>query len=86
MNSLTDNIGQVTFSGDRFLVSLPNQVSFSFPIAGNWRFERATPEQLSHVEVDEDGIHWPDIDEDLSFAGLLRGDWGQHVSRRKQSA
>ena len=41
--------------------------------------EKATPEQLVHVEVDEEGLHWPEIDEDLSFAGLLRGDWGQHV-------
>jgi len=22
-------------------------------------------------------IHWPDLDEDLSFDGLLRGDFGQ---------
>lgn len=69
----------VSFGDGRFLVRLPNGVAFSFPIAGNRRFERATPEQLVHVEMDEEGLHWPDIDEDLSFAGLLRGDWGQHV-------
>ena len=23
------------------------------------------------------GIHWPDLDEDLSFRGLLQGDYGQ---------
>lgn len=35
----------------------------------------ATPEQRSHYEIGGGGIslHWPDIDEDLSVAGLLAG-------------
>lgn len=80
MNTLADT-PKVTFENARFHIDLPNRVGFSFPIAGNWRLEQATPEQLANVEVDEDGLHWPDVDEDLSFAGLLRGDWGQHVHR-----
>ena len=71
----------VSFVDGRLQVQLANGVAFSFPIAGNRRLERATPEQLVHVEVDEVGLHWPEIDEDLSFAGLLRGDWGQELSR-----
>ena len=31
------------------------------------------------MEVSPFGIHWPDLDEDLSFAGLSRGDYGQYV-------
>ena len=79
MNTSDKTLPKVTFENAHFFVDFPNQVSFSFPIAGNWRLEQATPEQLINVEIDEDGIHWPDIDEDLSFTGLLRGDWGQHV-------
>lgn len=63
-------------------VALPGGGMFSFPIAGNWRLEGATPEQLNNVEVDDEGLHWPDIDENLSFAGLLLGDHGQYVKRR----
>ena len=33
----------------------------------------ATPEQQSNVELSLSGIHWPDLDEDLSVAGMLRG-------------
>jgi len=33
----------------------------------------ATPEQQAHVELSVSGIHWPDLDEDLSIAGMLRG-------------
>ena len=70
------------FADNRFHVILPDGGMFSFPIAGNWRLEGATPEQLNNVEVDDEGLHWPDIDEDLSFAGLLLGDHGQYVKRR----
>ena len=79
MNTLLEENAKVSFESGQFSVRLGNGVVFSFPIAGNWRLEGATPEQLVHVEVDEEGLHWPEIDEDLSFAGLLRGDWGQHV-------
>jgi len=36
---------------------------------------RATPAERAHFELIGDGlgIHWPDVDEDLSVAGLLRG-------------
>ena len=78
MNSLAKNTGAF-FADGVFHVALPDGAMFTFPIAGNWRLERATLDQLNNVEVDEDGLHWPDIDEDLSFAGLLRGDHGQYV-------
>ena len=77
-NSTRTNMNQF-MSINRIHVTLPDGTAFSFPIAGNWRLETATPTQLCNIEVDEDGLHWPDIDEDLSFAGLLRGDHGQYV-------
>lgn len=81
MNTSIEAKTAVAFEDGRFDVRLGNGVAFSFPIAGNWRLEGATPEQLANVEVDDDGLHWPEIDEDLSFAGLLRGDWGQFVRK-----
>ena len=83
MNSLTDRFPTARYADGRVSVSLPSGVSFSFPIAGNWRLEDASLDQLSNMEVDDEGIHWPDIDEDLSFEGLLNGDWGQHIRRRQ---
>ena len=82
MNTLTEDKKSAFFADDRFHVTLPGGGMLSFPIAGNWRLEGATPEQLNNVEVDDEGLHWPDIDEDLSFAGLLLGDHGQYVKRR----
>jgi len=39
------------------------------------RLLNATKDQLENYEIlgDGEGIHWPDIDEDLSVAGLLSG-------------
>jgi hypothetical protein len=34
---------------------------------------QATAEEQAHVELGLSGIHWPDLDEDLSIAGMLRG-------------
>lgn len=33
----------------------------------------ATPSQRNNVELMLDGVHWPDIDEDLSVRGMLAG-------------
>ena len=35
---------------------------------------RATKEQLNNCQIlgDGEGIHWPDLDEDLSVQGLLK--------------
>ena len=39
------------------------------------RLSKASSEQLQKWEIlgDGEGIHWPEIDEDLSVAGLLTG-------------
>jgi len=85
MSSLTDKLPSATYAEGRIAVSLPNGVSFSFPIVGNWRLEDATVDQLNNMDVDDEGIHWPDLDEDLSFEGLLNGDWGQYIRRRQRA-
>ena len=45
------------------------------PIVWFPRLVAATPEQRQRYEIGGGGIglHWPDIDEDLSVAGLLAG-------------
>ena len=47
----------------------------SVPLAWSWRLSEATPAQRAHWELigDGHGVHWPDIDEDLSAEGMLHG-------------
>ena len=48
-----------------------------FPVADNPRLAGASAAQLDNVEISPFGLHWPDLDEDLSIEGLRRGDFGQ---------
>ena len=48
-----------------------------FPVAENPRLSCGTIAQLNNVEISPFGLHWPDLDEDLSLDGLKRGDFGQ---------
>ena len=45
----------------------------STPLSWSWRLSDATPAQRENYEIMPMGIHWPDIDEDLSIAGMLKG-------------
>jgi hypothetical protein len=47
----------------------------SIPLAWSWRLSDATPEQRNHFEFigGGEGVHWPDIDEDISAKGMLQG-------------
>jgi hypothetical protein len=47
----------------------------STPLSWFPRLSNATPKQLENWELlgNGEGIHWPDVDEDLSVSGLLAG-------------
>jgi hypothetical protein len=44
----------------------------------------ATPEQQAHCELGISGIHWPDLDEDLSVSGMLTGNRPPQSRRKLQ--
>jgi hypothetical protein len=54
-----------------------------FPVADNPRLAPGTARQLNHIEISPFGLHWPDLDEDLSFHGILEGDHGQFQKTAK---
>ncbi|WP_346726661.1 DUF2442 domain-containing protein [Acidiphilium multivorum] len=57
------------------IVGLMDGRTIAVPLAWFPRLLNASPEQRSHWELAGAGygIHWPDLDEDLSTEGLLRG-------------
>ena len=63
---------------DRLAVELMDGRIIAVPLAWYPRLLQATPAQRSNWELAGAGygIHWPDIDEDLSTDGLLRGTAG----------
>ncbi len=65
----------VEFSGDAMQVFLTDGRILSVPLLWFPRLRAATPEQLAQVEIGGGGVglHWPEIDEDLSMANLMAG-------------
>lgn len=47
----------------------------SVPLAWSWRLSGATRAQRQRFEIigSGQGVHWPDVDEDISAAGMLQG-------------
>ncbi|MCB9727076.1 MAG: DUF2442 domain-containing protein [Deltaproteobacteria bacterium] len=65
----------VSTTDDELIVELVDGRRLAVPLAWFPRLLRASPEQRSGWELLGDGlgIHWPDVDEDISVLGLLRG-------------
>ena len=78
MSILTDSARSAAFQDGQIIITMESGAEIRFPVAENPRLAGGTAEQLSRLEISPYGVHWPDLDEDLSFRGLLRGDHGQH--------
>jgi len=66
---------EVVISEDELTVQLVDGRRLSVPLVWFPRLVRGSQEQRSHFELigDGEGIHWEELDEDISVAGLLRG-------------
>lgn len=75
-------VRDVRFSEDSLSVDLLDGRTITVPLVWYPRLLHARPEQRANWEIVGAGygIHWPDIDEDLSSEGLLRGVPGPHVT------
>jgi len=62
----------------RIVVGLDNGLELAFPPRLAEGLDRATPAELSMIEISPlgDGLHWPAIDADLYVPGLLAGVFG----------
>ena len=60
---------------DSIQATLADGREVSVPLAWSWRLSDATPDQRSNFQIIGQGlgVHWPDIDEDLSAEGMLSG-------------
>ncbi len=49
-----------------------------FPVDKNRKLRQATDEQRGNMELicNGTGLHWPDLDEDLSVIGIMKGKFG----------
>jgi hypothetical protein len=78
MSTLADRAKHASYSDGHILIAMNGGMELRFPVAQNPRLAQGSPAQLNHIEISPFGLHWPDLDEDLSFRGLLAGDYGQN--------
>jgi hypothetical protein len=77
-------IGSVEVSDEAITAHLTDGRVISVPLAWSWRLSDATPRQRANWQLIGDGygVHWPDVDEDISADGMLNGIPARRSSHR----
>ena len=78
MSTLEIDVGDirpvsVAFTADELVVALADGRRIATPLAWYPRLQKADAMARQRFELMPMGIHWPEIDEDLGIAGMLRG-------------
>ncbi|MEX2128644.1 MAG: DUF2442 domain-containing protein [Xanthobacteraceae bacterium] len=78
MSTLEIDVGDlrvkaVSFTAAELVVTLADGRKISTPLDWYPRLKNASAAAREHYEIMPLGIHWPDLDEDLSVAGMLAG-------------
>lgn len=74
-NPTRTRIKTVRVTDDEITAYLWDGRTISVPIAWSWRLSEATPQQPTNCQIigGGEGVHWPDVDEDISIHGMLHG-------------
>jgi len=66
---------RVTYTGDALVVDLVDGRTITVPLTWYPRLAHGTPAERANWRFigEGEGIHWPDLDEDISVEGLLAG-------------
>jgi hypothetical protein len=78
MSTLEIDVGDirpvsVAFTDDELVVTLADGRRIATPLKWYPRLHEASVSARARFELMPMGIHWPDLDEDLGIAGMLRG-------------
>jgi hypothetical protein len=63
----------VEFTATELVVTLVDGRKIATPLDWYPRLQRASAKERANFEIMPMGIHWPDLDEDLGIAGMLKG-------------
>lgn len=73
MTTFPPSATAVRFDEALMWVDLEDGRTLGIPLVWFPRLLRATPEQRNALFISPSGLHWDEIDEDISIAGLLAG-------------
>ena len=75
MASERARIQTIKITEEAIVAQLKDGRMISVPLVWSWRLSEASPSERANFEFigDGEGVHWPDIDEDISAEGMLHG-------------
>jgi hypothetical protein len=73
----------VRFDADMMWVDLDDGRTLGVPLAWFPRLMRGTTEARAKVQISATGLHWEELDEDISIAGLIAGRGDQTQARER---
>jgi hypothetical protein len=75
VENVEPRIQNVKVTSDAIIAYLVDGRVLSVPLVWSWRLSEATAKQRGRFELigDGQGVHWPEIDEDISVEGMLHG-------------
>ena len=71
MNTLIDTPMNAYHDAGQIVVEMSSGETIRFPVSDSPRLKVGSHDQLSDIEISPFGLHWPQLDEDLSIRGLL---------------
>lgn len=70
---MTASAKYVSFDEHRMWIELSDARTLGVPLAWFPKLMHASPEERNDYELSRRGIHWDNLDEDISIEGLLAG-------------
>ncbi len=64
---------KITFNDNNLIVDLEDGRTISVPLVYYPRLYHGSPAERENWTIEGEGIHWPDLDEDIRTADLLIG-------------
>ena len=74
----------VRFDDDQMWVELSDGRTLGIPLAWYPRLLHGSPELRAKCSISPSGLHWDELDEDISIAGLIAG--RRDISRARKAA
>lgn len=80
--TISPRASAVRFDDAQMWVELDDGRTLGVPLAWFPRLFHGRPEQRAEVRISPNGLHWEELDEDISIAGLLAGRGDQTLMRK----
>ncbi len=71
-------VKNASYENGMICLLMSDQKEIRFPVEVNTKLKNATEKQRKNIEIicGGTGLHWPDLDEDLSVTGIVEGKFG----------